>query len=173
MSLLRLVATTPNKPLSAPAMHQAHPPRFRRHACSATPRLPQEIERMQDRIFDRYEISRENILRDMADVVFDPIECLDAKVRSLPLHRMPERARPAVAKASCKNDAFRLVFHNRDKALDMLCKYLGLFDTARQASAVDTRSWFEQFRRSAENKQSDDHQGRTAENKRSDDDKTE
>jgi hypothetical protein len=106
------------------------------------PTVAAEIERAQGRLLRRDETSRDRWLRELETLAFfDPIECFDAKGRLLSLHRMPERARHTVASLVGKGAEFKLVFHDRDKALTRLAKYLGLFDKPPGADPRASRTY--------------------------------
>jgi hypothetical protein len=128
-------------------MREARPPKLLRLACSTTPGLPQklEIEREEDRLLRRHEISRDRVLGELANIAYlDPAECFDERGRLLPLRRIPEGVRRAL-EVQCKDGVLRgLTMRNKVSALRVLAKCVGLFEKPPRA---DTRLSVEDLRR--------------------------
>ncbi len=92
------------------------------------PKIAAEIGKARDRLFRRHEVNADRVLREIAAIAyFDPADLFDEKGALLPVRRMPERGRRAIAAVHFKDGAPRtLRFRGKMEALSILVEHLGL-----------------------------------------------
>ncbi len=98
------------------------------------PRIAAEIDKRQGRLFRRYEISADRIMRELAKIAFcNLLECFDDKWELLPLHRIPPRTRQAIEIVFKDGKPSGVRVRDKLPALKMLAMHLGLLEPTRDA----------------------------------------
>lgn len=84
----------------------------------------------------RYDINQDNVLAELAGIVYsDPADLYDENGDVLPIHKMPERARRAIASIEHTRDgALKIKLWSKVQGADMLAKHLNLYEQHQKAA---------------------------------------
>ncbi len=102
------------------------------------PLLQAEIQKKQGKLQQKLEISQEKILNELAAIAFangtDFAKVISqgtlAAVEMIPTDKVQPEKLPAIAGIEANQYGVKVKLHDKVRALEMLGKYLGLFDTA-------------------------------------------
>lgn len=104
------------------------------------PEIQAEIQKRQNRLRNKLEITQEKVLRELAAIAFANgsdfakvvNDGLFASVKMIPTDELPPEKLPAIAGIKANQYGVEVKLHDKVKALEQLGKYLGLFDSAAE-----------------------------------------
>lgn len=100
------------------------------------PEIQAEIQKRQNRLQNKLEITQEKVLRELAAIAFANgsdfakvvNDGLFASVKMIPTDELPPEKLPAIAGIKANQYGVEVKLHDKVKALELLGKYLGTFD---------------------------------------------
>lgn len=106
------------------------------------PNIQAEIQKRQNRLQNKLEITQERVLQELAAIAFANgsdfakvvNDGLFPSVKMIPTDELPADKLPAIAGIKSTQTGVEVKLHDKVKALELLGKYLGTFDGAAEQS---------------------------------------
>ena len=108
--------------------------------------LRAEIERRQRELAESYRLRTENVILELTRIVHaDPVMLYDEKGKLLPIHRLPEEIRKAIASVEYDDEGqiCKIKLWDKNSAIDKAMKHLGLFREDNQQKTAIIQQFLE------------------------------
>lgn len=112
------------------------------------PQIKEEIQKRQENLQSKLEITQERVLEELAAIAFangtDFVTVTETGLLNVkPTHKVAKDKLPAIASIKYNQLGVEIKLHDKVRALELLGKHLGVFDSRGAASDTEENNIFE------------------------------